>query len=269
MLARSPASAGPVQGCACRQPAKPLLRIWITVMKYFIFACNAVIVGVLVFSWLIARRAASRVGSSGSATRRRNVRLYARVAGQVLLTGVALVPLGFLDIIVIGAPFQTQAYGGLQNAGNLQVAEQDGCSGLSGVELDLTIQSLNIAQAAAEVDMTLCVGDQVLRNLSVNATGVRPLANGLVPSPASAGFLRSSFRVSYYGATPQAYMTRSVTVGSIPGKKDPTGEIRNPVDLGVVTVPLYGNVISYPFDSYSASGDWQVFPPPGTAISNS
>ena len=269
MLARSPASAGPVQGCACRQPAKPLLRIWITVMKYFIFACNAVIVGVLVFSWLIARRAASRVGSSGSATRRRNVRLYARVAGQVLLTGVALVPLGFLDIIVIGAPFQTQAYGGLQNAGNLQVAEQDGCSGLSGVELDLTIQSLNIAQAAAEVDMTLCVGDQVLRNLSVNATGVRPLANGLVPSPASAGFLRSSFRVSYYGATPQAYMTRSVTVGSILGQKDPTGEIRNPVDLGVVTVPLYGNVISYPFDSYSASGDWQVFPPPGTAISNS
>ena len=113
---------------------------------------------------------------------------------------------------MIGAPFQTQAYGGLQNAGNVQVAEQDGCSGLSGVELDLTIQSLNIAQAAAEVDMTLCVGDQVLRNLSVNATGVRPLANGLVPSPASAGFLRSSFRVSYYGATPQTYMTRSVTV---------------------------------------------------------
>jgi len=65
-------------------------------MKYFIFACNAVIVGVLVFSWLIARRAASRVGSSGSATRRRNVRLYAQVAGQVLLTGVALVPLGSL-----------------------------------------------------------------------------------------------------------------------------------------------------------------------------
>ena len=89
------------------------------------------------------------------------------------------------------------------------------------------------------------------------------------PSPASAGFLRSSFRVSYYGATPQTYMTRSVTVGSILGQKDPTGEIRNPVDLGVVTVPLYGNVISYPFDSYSASGDWQVFPPPGTAISNS
>jgi hypothetical protein len=238
-------------------------------MKYFILAANALIVGVLVFSWLIAHRAVYRAGSSGRASRQRNNWLHARVACQVLLTGVALAPLGFLDIIVIGAPFQTQTYSGLQSAGNLQVAEQDGCSGLSGVELELTIQSLNTAQAAAEVDMALCVGDQVLRNLAVNATGVRPLANGFAPSTANADFRQSSFRVSYYGTTPQAYMTHSVTVGSILGQTDPTGEIRNPVDLGVVTVPLYGNVISYPFDSYSAAGQWQVFPPAGTAIINS
>ena len=237
------------------------------VMTYFILAGNALIVGVLVFSWLIARRAASRADSSGR-LHHRNIRLCARVACQILLTAVAVVPLGFLDLIVIGAPFQTLTYSGLQSAGNLQVAEQDGCSGLSGVELELTIQSLSTAQAAAEVDMALCVGDQVLRNLSVNGTGVRPLANGLAPSAANAGFLRSSFRVSYYGTTPQTYMTRSVTVGSILGQTDPTGEIRNPVDLGVVTVPLYGNVINYPFDSYSAAGAWQVFPPAGTAISN-
>lgn len=99
--------------------------------------------------------------------------------------------------------------------------------------------------------------------------GVRPLANGLVPSPENADFLRSSFRISCYEATPQTYMTRSVTVSSILEQTDPTSEIRNPVDLGVITVPLYGNVISYPFDGYSAAGDWQVFPPPGTAISNS
>ena len=105
-------------------------------MNYFILAGNAVIIGVLVFSCLIALWTASRDDSCGPAPRWRNIRLHVRIACQVVLAGVALVPLGFLDIIVIGAPFQTQAYDGLQNAGNPQVAEQDSCSSLSGVELN-------------------------------------------------------------------------------------------------------------------------------------
>jgi hypothetical protein len=237
-------------------------------MNYFILVENIVVIGLLALSWLIARLAASRASSPSHAPRRRNIRVYVQIVGLIVLIGVALVPLGFLDSIVIGAPFQTLTYSGLQSASNPQLQDQAGCPDPSGVELVLAIQGLNTAQATANVDMALCVGDQVLKNLTIEATGARPLANGLVPSPANAKFLLSSFRVSYYGSTPQTYMTRSVTIESILQQTDPTGEIRVPVDLGVVSMPVFGNVISYPFDSYSAAGAWQVFPPSGTAIIN-
>jgi hypothetical protein len=109
------------------------------------------------------------------------------------------------------------------------------------------------------------VGERVLKNLTIAATGARPLSNGVDPSRVDARFSRSAFGVSYDGSTPETSLNLSVTIKSILDQKDVSG-LRGPVDLGVISVPVFGNVVSYPFDSYSASGLWVVSPPAGTEI---
>jgi hypothetical protein len=109
-------------------------------------------------------------------------------------------------------------------------------------------------------DISLCVGDQVLRNLTVDGSRARPLSRGLTASGLSASFLQSTFRVSYLGSTPEIPLTRTVAIESILNQTDASG-LRGPVDLGTIIIPLIGNASSYPLDSYSAAGLWVVSVP--------
>lgn len=237
-------------------------------MNSFIIIGNVVVLGVLAVSCLIARRAASDAGYSGHAPFRRRIRLSVQIACWIILIGIALVPLGFLDSLLIGAPFRTETYNGLESASNSQLENRIGCPDPGGVELTLTIRSLDSAQDTANADIALCVGDQVLRNLTIEATGARPFSNGLDPSRVNTSFLRSAFHVSYDGSTPETSLNLRVSIESILDQKDPSG-LRGPVDLGVISIPVFGNVVSYPFDSYSTSGLWVVSPPAGMEVISS
>jgi hypothetical protein len=234
-------------------------------MNLFIIIGNVLVLGVLAVSCLIARRAASHAEHSDHAPFRRRIQLSIQIASFVVLIGIALIPLGFLDSLLIGAPFQTEKYYGLGSASNSQLENRIGCTGSSGVELTVTILRLDSAQDTANADVALCVGDQVLKNLTVIKTGARPLSNGLDPLRVDASFSRLAFRVFYDGSTPETFVNLTVPIASILKQKDPSG-LRGPVDLGLIRIPVLGNVVSYPFDSYSASGLWAVSPPAGTEI---
>jgi hypothetical protein len=236
-------------------------------MIVFILIGNAVVGGILISSWLIANRAVPKAVSSDHAPPRRSMHLF-QIACQIVLTVIALVPLVFLNILLIGAPFQTVTYNGLGRADNAQLQNQADCTDLSGVELALTIRSLDSAQDTANVDITLCVGDQVLRNLTVEGSGARPFSKGFTVSRINMSFWGSAFRVSYEGSLPETSLTRTVTIQSILEQSNPSA-LRGPVDLGVISMPVLGNVVSYPFDSYSMAGLWVVSPPPGMAVTSS
>ena len=79
----------------------------------------------------------------------------------------------------------------------------------------ITMRDLDFAQDTADADLSLCVGDQVLTNLTVIDSQARPLSQGLSVSGQSASFLQSAFRVSYDGVTPDTSLTCAVTIQSI------------------------------------------------------
>ncbi len=216
-----------------------------------------IVIGTLSFSWVIADHAMSKGASIPGTSLRRDKRWRRQLAYRVPLIAIAITPLVILDATLLTAQFQTITYSNLSSAQNPALENLEYCPDSNGVELTVAMRDLDSAQETADADLSLCIGDQVLRNLTVVGSGARPLSHGISASGLSPSFLQSTFRVSYLGSTPETSLTRTVTIQSILEQSDPSGG-RGPVDLGVVSIPIFGNAISYPLDSYSATGLWDV-----------
>jgi hypothetical protein len=59
---------------------------------------------------------------------------------------------------------------------------------------------------------------------------------------------------------------RGVTISSILKQANPFGQRRGPVNIGTIAIPFLGNATNYPFDNYSATGNWFVTPPTGMVV---
>jgi hypothetical protein len=226
-------------------------------MNSLIFSVGIVVLlGILGYSWVIADQVMIRAMSIPSSKVARDVRWYRQLVYRIFLIGIAAVPAVILGNMLISVPFQTLTYGGLNGAKNPALENLEGCSE-GGVDLLITMRGLDTAQDTAEADISLCVGDQVLRNLTLDGSLARPLSKGPLESRPGAAFLESKFSVSYLGSTPEESLTRTVSIGSILNQANSDG-IQGPVDLGPITIPLVGSAMGYPLDSYSSSGIWTV-----------
>jgi hypothetical protein len=220
-----------------------------------------VVIGILGFSWVIADRAMSKTSSISLISLMDDKRWLRQVFYRILLIGVAGIPLVILDATLLTAEFQTSTHSNLSDANIPAFEFFDVCPDSTSIGLMIAMRDLESAQDTADADLSLCVGDQVLTNLTVIESQARPLSQGLSVSGQSASILQSAFRVSYDGITPDTSLTRAVTIQSILEQAGPSG--RGPVDLGVVSIPIFGNAVSYPLDSYSAEGQWDVSAPAG------
>ncbi len=222
-----------------------------------IIAGIVLVAGVLSFSWVISDRVMSKAASIQRTSLRNDKRWRIQLACRILLIAIAVIPLVILSTILLTAQFQTVTYSSLRTADNPALVNLAYCPVSNDVALTVTIRDLDTAQETADANLSLCVGDQVLKNLTVAGGGARPLSHGLSVSGLSASFLQSMFRVSYQGSIPETSLTRTVSIQSILEQADSSGT-RGPVDLGVVSIPLFGNATDYPLDSYSATGLWVV-----------
>ena len=162
-------------------------------MGYWIFIIGIVMVAViLAFSWVIADHAMSNAASIPRTSLRRSKLWRRQVAYRVPLVGIAIIPLIFLDVILFGAQFQTLTYNNLSIAKNPALENLENCLDSDNVELFVTIRDLNSAQETADVDLSLCVGDQALRNLATVYGGARPASQSLSISGLSKSFLQST-----------------------------------------------------------------------------
>ena len=97
------------------------------------------------------------------------------------------------------------------------------CPDSNDVVFIVTVRGLDSVQETANADLSLCVGDQVLKNLTVSGSEARPLSHGLSVSGLGASFLHSTFRVAYYGSVPETSLTRLVSIQSILEQADSSG----------------------------------------------
>lgn len=193
---------------------------------------DVVVAGVLALAWVLAIKAAPKRTRPSGGSRWQYMQRGTQIACYLILTGIALVPLLLLNHRLAQIPAQTKVYGVRTSAKNAQLEHQVGCPNSNNVVLTLTIRSVDLAQATADANVRLFVGDKMLRNLTVQATGVRPVTPRLTVSRAHKSFLHAAFVVSYRGSLPEVSWTRYVTIGSIL-RLEPLKGLRSSVDLGM------------------------------------
>src|SRR5580698_2497210 len=123
-----------------------------------------VVIGILGFSWVIADRAMSKTSSISLMGDNRWLR---QVFYRILLIGIAIVPLVILDATLLTAEFQTSTYKNLSDANIPALEYFDVCPDSNSIGLMISMRDLDSAQDTADADLSLCVGDQVLTNLTV------------------------------------------------------------------------------------------------------
>jgi hypothetical protein len=234
-------------------------------MPWLILLADLVALCALPLSLWAARRAmpdgTSHVRSAGW----QHTGRWARSGSMVILTGIVLTPLVLLNIRLLETPLETVSYAVANNAESIQLAPVQSCPNSSDVVLTVTIRHLDFIQDTAAADVTLCVGDQALKDLRISATGVRPLAQQRT-SHINKSILSATFGVTYEGSLPEVLWARPISIGSILTQTNPLSGARDPVNVGSIALPVLGNAGDYPFDSYSAAGNWFVTLPSGTTI---
>jgi hypothetical protein len=233
-------------------------------MKLLLIVVEAVTILALIVSFWPAIRA--RLGSAlrvraGSGWRRRF--LWACCG---LLAALGVTPAILLAYRLLLIPTDTVGYNAPHSIPNARLEYSEACPTSARVTLVLTIQNVDVSQDSAEMNVSLCVGNQALQRLEFPGTDRFPLLAGMKGHPLSSDVRQAAFTVTYQGSLPEGSLTRKATIGSILNSTDQSTGERDPVNLGVWTIPLLGNSSDYPLDSYTTSGIWVVGLPSGTQV---
>jgi hypothetical protein len=169
---------------------------------------------------------------------------------------VAVIPVGLLNDRLWLAPAEAVDYGALRVVPDARIQTTTRCATTEENELVLTIDGADVVRGAVDVDVALCIGDEILRHLR-NASGVAPLSAG-IPISADKRLARATFTVGFQGSFPPFEWAQPVSIRQILARRAPTSTDRVPVHLGKLALPMSGNPRDYPLDTYSVAGVWTV-----------